>query len=89
MGLAPLEGTAGDAWRTVGIRPFPTAVLPEAALSHPSPRGVFRVAFRAVLGRWGSGDGPSRANYASRSLRRALLIPQVNPGSLYRCGKRS
>ena len=26
---------------------------------------------------------------ASRSLRRALLMPQVNPGSLYRCGKRT
>ena len=24
--------------------------------------------------------------FASRSLRRALLMPQVNPGSLYRCG---
>ena len=30
--------------------------------------------------------GPSRAKSASRSLRRALLMPQVNPGSLYRCG---
>ena len=33
--------------------------------------------------------GPSRAKSAPRSLRRALLMPQVNPGSLYRCGKRS
>ena len=31
--------------------------------------------------------GPSRAKSAPRSLRRALLMPQVNPGSLYRCGK--
>ena len=31
--------------------------------------------------------GPSRAKSASRSWRRALLMPQVNPGSLYRCGK--
>ena len=30
-----------------------------------------------------------RANSATRSLRRALLPPQVNPGSLYRCGKRT
>ena len=29
------------------------------------------------------------APFASRSLRRALLMPQVNPGSLYRCGKRT
>ena len=36
-----------------------------------------------------SGMGPSRAKSASRSLRRALLIPQVHPGSLYRCGKRT
>ena len=34
-------------------------------------------------------DGPSRAKSASRSLRRALLTPQANPGSLYRCGKRT
>ena len=33
-------------------------------------------------------EGPSRAKPASRSLRRVLLTPQVNPGSLYRCGKR-
>ena len=32
--------------------------------------------------------GPSRAKSAPRSLRRALLIPQVNAGSLYRGGKR-
>ena len=31
---------------------------------------------------------PSRAKSALRSLRRALLMPRVNPGSLYRCGKR-
>ena len=29
---------------------------------------------------------PSRANSAPRSLRRALLTPQVNPGSFCRCG---
>ena len=33
--------------------------------------------------------GPSRANPAPRSLRRALLVPQVNTGALYRCGKRT
>ena len=31
--------------------------------------------------------GPSRAKSASRSLRRALLMPQVNTGSLYRCSR--
>ena len=30
---------------------------------------------------------PVRANSAPRSLRRALLTPQVNPGSRYRCGR--
>ena len=30
-----------------------------------------------------------RAQSATRSLRRALLTPQVNPGSFYRCGKRT
>ena len=33
--------------------------------------------------------GPSREKSAPRSLRRALLMPQVNPGSLNRCGKRT
>ena len=33
--------------------------------------------------------GPSSPKPASRSLRRALLMPQVNTGSLYRCGKRT
>ena len=33
--------------------------------------------------------GPPRRNPASRSLRRALLMPQVNTGSLYRRGKRT
>ena len=36
-----------------------------------------------------SSRSPSRAKSAPRSLRRALLMPQVNPGSLYRCGKRT
>ena len=31
--------------------------------------------------------GPSRAKSASRSLRRALLMSQVNTGSLYRRGR--
>ena len=34
-------------------------------------------------------SGPSRAQSAPRSLRPALLIPQVNAGSLYRRGKRT
>ena len=34
-------------------------------------------------------DGPSRAQYASRSVRRVLLRPQVNPGSRYRYDKRN
>ena len=29
------------------------------------------------------------APFASRSVRRALLMPQANPGSLFRCGKRT
>ena len=33
--------------------------------------------------------GPSRAKSASRSLWRALLMSQVNTGSLYRRGKRT
>ena len=30
---------------------------------------------------------PSRAKPAPHSLRRALLMPLANPGSLYRCGR--
>ena len=33
--------------------------------------------------------GPSRAQSASRSVRRALLTPQVHPGSLYGRGRSS
>ena len=32
-------------------------------------------------------DGPSSRIPASRSVRHALLTPQVHPGSLYRCGR--
>ena len=34
-------------------------------------------------------SGPSRAQSASRSLRRALLTPQASAGSRYRCGNRT
>ena len=30
---------------------------------------------------------PAKAPFASRYVRRAPLIPQANPGSVYRCGK--
>ena len=33
--------------------------------------------------------GPSGAKSASCSVRRALLMPQIKTGSLYRCGKRT
>ena len=40
----------------------------------------------------GTGEMVARAAqnpfFSSRFVRRALLTPQVNPGSLYRCGKR-
>ena len=35
------------------------------------------------------GTGARKPKPASRSLRRALLMPQVNTGSRYRCGKRT
>ena len=54
MGLAPLEGVGGDAWRAVGIRPFPTSALPAAALTFPSPRGTFVVSFSAWRKDWGA-----------------------------------
>ena len=34
-------------------------------------------------------DGPPTRNSAPRSVRRALLTPQVNPESRYHCGKRN
>ena len=36
-----------------------------------------------------AGTARPQAKSASRSSRRALLTPRVNPGSLYRCGKRT
>ena len=38
---------------------------------------------------WTATNGTSRAKSASRSLRRALLTPQVNPESLCRRGRRT
>ena len=43
----------------------------------------------AVFGTESDDPGPSRAKSAPRSLRRALLITQVNPGPRYGCGKRT
>jgi hypothetical protein len=80
MGLAPLEGVEGDAWRVVGIRPFPTAVLPQAALSYPSPRGIFAVAFRASLGRW-SNDSQRKRVAASGALVQLNVTVPGNTGA--------
>ena len=45
---------------------------------------------QASRSRWRPAQtGPSRAESASHSLRRALLTPQVNPGPRYLCGKRT
>ena len=41
----------------------------------------------AVFGTESDDPGPSRAKSAPRSLRCALLMPKVNPGSRYRCGR--
>ena len=47
-------------------------------------KGNMRLARKAFM------RGPSRSKKsAPRSLQRALLMPQVNTGSLYRCGKRT
>ena len=40
---------------------------------------------RDLIGTPRTKDGPSRAKSASRSLRRALLMTQLSPGSRYRC----
>ena len=36
---------------------------------------------------YGCTGGPSRTLFASCSVRRSLLMPQVHPGSVYRCGR--
>ena len=41
---------------------------------------------KVVLGLLNARPAPS-PSFASRSVRRALLVPQANPGSRYRCGK--
>ena len=50
-------------------------------------RTAARARSHVHTGRDGGRGGPSRARSASRSVRRALLTPQANPGSRYRCGK--
>ena len=74
MGLAPLDGVDGDAWRVVSIRPFPTAALPEAALVYPTPRGVFAVAFRASLARW-AGTNASPVAVAGDTIVLNVTVP--------------
>ena len=86
MGLAPLEdrGSAGDAWRVVSIRPFPTQLLPQATLAFPSPRGVFVVAFHALLERWqrNGNDNAVEAGVGSRGGAHAEVTLNVTvPGN--------
>ena len=69
---------------------------PRFAFGPPNAGGV---GGRAIVGRTGCTDEQLQRSEqyfslhrvsrkpVSRSLRRALLTPQVNPGSLYRCGK--
>ena len=80
--------------RTSSCPSPPTSRYRGARRSHrPCWRGcwrqtTWRVASRtATSSSWAA--GPSRAKSASRSLRRALLMPQANTGSIYRCGERT
>ena len=57
------------------------------ASSEASPAPGMREVFQTFDEDNSGSIGPSREKSASRSLRRALLMPQVNAGSLYRCGK--
>lgn len=75
MGLAPIEGAAGDAWRVVAIRPFPTAVLQEASLAYPSPRGVFLVTFRASLERWDGRNSSSERAATGAAVQLNVTVP--------------
>ena len=81
--------------RAQTLDPTPTVVIANTGIWGCQSPGMTRKTWvcghedvpdlRAFVRRW----GPSGATSAPRSLRRALLIPQVNPGSLYRCGKRT
>ena len=83
--VSAAEGTPDTGW-TLGA---------DGTLKH-DPEGLCLTAQAAGTGAMAplalqacAGSGPSRAESASRSLRRALLMPLVNPGSLYRSGKRT
>ena len=60
----------------------------EAAIGGALSGGQIAV-WMAVYGPRDGTTGPSQPGtpFAPRSVRRALLMPQVHPGSLYRCGK--
>ena len=57
----------------------------ELAAKSTEMQVVFKDASEKLVGP--SRAQSSRAQSAPRSLRRALLTPQVNTGSCYRCGK--
>ena len=81
------QAGADEIWEN----PYPmSAAYPGAPGGVYRSNGTFSVGAKAgALSVGHDRPGPSRAKSASRSLRRALLTRQVNPGSRYRCGKRT
>ena len=70
---------------------FGTSIVQGGAASRPGAHfinGIARSLGRPVIN-WGFAGPSTRPKSASRSLRRALLTPQVNTGSLYRRGRSS
>ena len=71
-----------DAVAAQRATPFSHGQSPPRCSSDRGARPAHRYAAEYKL-------GPSRAHSAPRSLRRALLMQYVNPGSRYRSGKRT
>ena len=77
-------------WERTGVCKPPLPARPQAlACTSSSPSRVHGDGLMVAARKPGREPGPCRAKSAPRSLRRALLMPQVHPGSLNRCGKRT
>ena len=76
-------------YRATRLRTPPRPARPMRASAQPSPIRACRARRqRAAVLPTGLRPGPSsQSPFASQSMRCALLIPRVNPGSLHRCCK--
>ena len=81
----PAQFTPGAAAAAPAAPAAKAAKAAKKAKAAPAPKKATPQVAEATP----AATGPSREKSASRSLRRALLMPLVNPGSRYRYGKRT